>query len=941
MARKRKIDRPLRDDVRFLGFLLGEVLVEQEGRPFFEHEEQVRLLSIARRRGPRDRRLEAGEELSSILATLPIDRAEAMIRAFGTYFQLVNLAEQHHRIRRGRAHAMDERSPPQRGSLAACLLAARDAGVRAPQMRAVIASLEVTLTITAHPTQAARHTVLEKLDRMADVLENRDRCELTPREEEEATQALRAEVTALWQTDELRRERPTVGDEVKNALWYAEHVLWDRIPALSRSLCEAFAAAYGEPLGIDPAPLRLHSWVGGDMDGNPLVTPEVLEDAILVYRTRALRLILADVRALGGALSQSARYVTPPLDLMQSIAMDEERFPHFASLHGTRAQGEPWRRKLGYVEARVEAALAEVEAARARTLAERRAHVVQATGGAWEESASVAEGAPASDAPVAFLRRGREAGISPEPLSSGEDAFAHAYRRPDELEADLQVIADSLARANARHAGEQAVTDLLGKVRSVGFHLLELELRALASEVQDAAAWQRGEGPRTDAAERFLSALWRIARAQEDAGERACRTLVLSMAKSADDLLAALECARESGLWDASLGCARIDVVPLFETLEALNDAPDILRTLFHDPVYRRHVACRGQQEVMIGYSDSGKEVGLLAASAALRRAQAALPALAAEAGIPLRIFHGRGESVARGGGPAQQAILALPKGSVAGRYKATEQGEALDHKYARPQLAARTLELIVGGALLHTAGAIEQPPAEDEARFVAAFDELAEIGRRTYRALVWEEPLFLDFFRAATPLDEISRLPIGSRPSKRSAGGLEALRAIPWVFSWTQNRSILPGWYGVGTALDGLSRKPGGEALLREMYARWPYFRTVIGNVEMVLAKADLGIAARYARLAPEAARRAVWPRIEAEFRLTRRWVKRVENVERLLDGNPPLQRSIALRNPYVDPMSFLQVELMRRKRDGEGGTDRPLLLTLSGIAAGLRNTG
>ncbi|HEY0840288.1 MAG TPA: phosphoenolpyruvate carboxylase, partial [Vulgatibacter sp.] len=827
-----------------------------------------------------------------------------------------------HRIRRARAHARDQSSPPQRGSLEACLLEARDAGVGPAEMRATIASLEVTLTVTAHPTQAARHTVLEKLDRMANVLETRDRCELTPREHDEAVRALREEVTSLWQTDELRRERPTVGDEVKNVLWYAERVLWDRIPALSRALGEAFASAYGEPLGVEPSPLRLHSWVGGDMDGNPLVTPEVLDDAIRVYRSRALRLILSDVRQLGGALSQSSRYVKPPPALLESIARDEALFPTLAALHGPRAQGEPWRRKLRYVELRLEAALAKVEAART------------------EATAGPGEGAPAAppEGSLPSYALGRS-GIAPEPAAAVDGG--HAYRGPDELAADLEILADSLARANAAHAGERAVRDLLGKVRSVGFHLRELELRALAGDVRDAAAWLRGEGPQTDAAQRFLSALWRMARAQEEAGESACRTVVLSMTKGADDGMAALYCAKESGLWDAALGCARFDVVPLFETLGALDDAPDILRTLFADPVYRRHVACRGQQEVMIGYSDSGKEVGLLAAAAALYRAQSALPALAAEAGIPLRIFHGRGESVARGGGPAQQAILALPQGSVAGRYKATEQGEALDHKYARPQLAARSLELIVGGALLHSAGAAPHPPPEDEARFVAAFDELAEEGRKAWRGLVWEEPEFLEFFRCATPQEEISKLPIGSRPAKRSAGGLDALRAIPWVFSWTQNRSILPGWYGVGTALAALAARPGGEALLLDMHRRWPFFRTVIANVEMVLAKSDLAIARRYAKLAPEPARAAVWPRIEAEHRLTRRWVKRIVGAERLLDDNPPLQRSIALRNPYVDPMSFLQVDLLRRKRGGEEGTERPLLLTLSGIAAGMRNTG
>ncbi len=931
--------------MRELGALLGDVLVEQEGQPIFELEERVRRLAIARRRGPRALRAGADQELSRLLAGLPTEDAEQMIRAFATYFQLVNLAEQHHRIRRSRAHAADLEAPPQRGSLAAILLESQRAGIPAAEARAAIASLEVTLTLTAHPTQAARHTLLEKLDRMADELETRDRCELTPEEDLDSWIRLREEVTALWQTDEVRRDRPTVGDEVKNVLWYAEEVLWDRLPEIPRALARAFEAAYGEPLGMEPSPLRLHSWVGGDMDGNPLVTAEVLEDAIRVYHGRAMRLLLEEVRRLGGVLSQSERYVETSAALLESIAADEARMPGIAAHYGPRAEGEPWRRKLRFVEARLAANLAQVEAQRSATLAAQASEQVEA--------------------PFVAAVALHGAGISPEPPGGHVEALAHPYLQPEELLGDLELLADSLQRANAGHAGERLVRALIAKTRAVGFHLLELELRGLATNVRDAEKWLKGEGERTPAADRFLSALEKIAAAQKRGGERACRTVVLSMTKSTDDIRAVLYCARKSGLWDAERECARVDIVPLFETLEALDDAPTILRELFADPVYRRHVACRGQQEVMIGYSDSGKEVGLLAATAALRRAQVALPKVAAEAGLPLRIFHGRGESVARGGGPAQQAILALPPGSIAGRYKATEQGEALDHKYARPQLAQRSLELIVGGALLHTLGAEEEPlyllqspdrsgahpasvremprktSAADEARFVAILDELALVGERAFRELVGA-PRFLEFFRAATPLDEIGRLPIGSRPTKRSAGGLEALRAIPWVFSWTQNRSILPGWYGVGSALDHYARRvAGGEAILRQLYLDWPFFRTVIGKVEMVLAKSDVAIAARYAALASDEARAAIWPLIEAEHRRTRRWVKRITHSERLLDGNLPLQRSIALRNPYVDPMSFLQVELMRRKRSGVEGCDRPLLLTLNGIAAGLRNTG
>lgn len=353
--------------------------------------------------------------------------------------------------------------------------------------------------------------------------------------------------------------------------------------------------------------------------------------------------------------------------------------------------------------------------------------------------------------------------------------------------------------------------------------------------------------------------------------------------------------------------------VPVIEQLQDLDGSPIAVRALFADPGYRRHVHAQGVQEVMLGYSDSGKQVGLLAASGALRRTQAALAEICRDEGVPLRVFHGRGESVARGGGPAQQAILSLPAGSVAGRYKATEQGEALDHRYARPALAMRTLELLLGGALLHTLDAEPRPDPAREAACAGAFDALAEAGRDAYRALVWEEPRFVDFFEAATPIEEIARLPIGSRPSRRRAGGVDALRAIPWVFAWTQTRAILPGWYGVGSALDSFSERGGGPDLLREMYGAWPFFRAVIDNVEMVLAKTDLPIAARCADLAPPDARRAVWPRIVKEHARTRRAVLRVKGTRRLLADNPTLARSIALRNPHVDPMNFLQEKRTR----------------------------
>lgn len=897
MRRKREVDRPLRSDVRSLGRILGEVLIEQEGEPLYALEERVRKLAILRRRGPTDERAARTRELVALLAEMPLEHAIVIIRAFATYFRLINLAEQNHRIRRTRAHARDRDGRPQRGSLGAVLQSAKDAGVTADAARAAIAGLEVTLTLTAHPTEAARRTILEKLYRVAHRLEHRDQCSLTPQEIADGRAAIREEITSLWQTDEVRRERPSVGDEVKNVLFYVEEILWDLMLQLPDELDRAFERVYGTRLGFIQTPLRIHSWVGGDMDGNPNVTPEVLEDSILAHQARGLRRLLRAARELGGSLSQSDRYVRASEALLASIKEDAARMPRIAADQGPRTEGEPWRKKLRFVEARLSATIAGVE--RRRTMLEPR------------------DGA--------------------EPRPDAE----YVYRQPSELAADLELIADSLRQAKCLNSGERRARSLFEIVKARGFGIAELEMRTVADDARSAASWIAGKGDRSPGAQRLLSALERIARAQRELGEGACRTLILAMTRDEHCVFAALACARESGLWDAQRESARLDIVPLFETSAALEKSADVLRALFADPTYRRHVEGRGVQEVMVGYSDSGKEIGLLAASGALRRVQQALPAIAAEAKVPLRIFHGRGESVARGGGPAQQAILALPPGAVGGRFKVTEQGEALDHKYGRPELAERTVELFIGGVLLHSLEAQERPSPADEKRFADVYDELAEAGRVEYRALVWEEPLFFKFFTAATPIEAISRLPIGSRPAKRGAGGVDALRAIPWVFAWTQNRMILPGWYGVGTALEVVGSRPGGAELLAEMYKSWPFFRAVVENVEMVLAKSDMGIAEGYADLADPLSRAVVWGKIRSEHARTVQWVKRIQGTRRLLDGNPALQRSIQLRNPYVDPMSFLQVELMRRRIAGDERVDRALLLTLNGISAGMRNTG
>ncbi|MFN0062184.1 MAG: phosphoenolpyruvate carboxylase [Myxococcaceae bacterium] len=895
MAKTPGLDHPLRRDVRFLGRVLGSVLREHEGEALFQLEERVRKLAIARRRGPKAGRAAAFAELRAVLSELPTSQMEPLIRAFSVYLQLANLAEQHHRVRRARHYDTRPESPPQRGSLADVLGALKHGDVPASRAREAIFDLEVILALTAHPSQAVRQTVLEKLTRIAQELERRDKERLTFSEKVQFEESVRREVLALWQTDELRRQRPTVGDEVKTVVWYLETVLFDQLALLGRSLQKAFTKTYGERLEPLPVPLRFHSWVGGDMDGNPGVTPDVFVDALRAYQARGLRRMLVAVNTLGSELSTSSRHVRVPSELLNSLERDEALAPKLAARQGPRTEGEPWRRKLRFVESRLSATLVQVEARRA----ESRSH----------------------DA---------EAAMPPTPL-------APPYKDGAELEADLKLVFETLRDARAAGATDAEAT--WAEARATGLHLAELELRAPAEDARAAAAaLTKKETPQGDAA-RFFEALRALALAHREGGERSCRTLILSMAQSEADVLAALHCARAAGLTQAPAHCA-LDIVPLFETYDALSRCPGIVRAMFQSPEYLAHVRARGVQEIMVGYSDSGKEVGLLAAHAALLKAQSDLATVAAEVGVPLRIFHGRGESVARGGGPAQQAILSLPPGSVAGRYKHTEQGEALDHKYARPVLANRSLELIVGGALMHTLDAQPRPKTERLSQYESVLRELGELGRAAYRAMVWDAPAFVKLFSAITPTDEIAQLPIGSRPPKRRAGGLESLRAIPWVFAWTQNRLLLPGWYGVGSALSRVGAMAEGLQTLRQMYQEWPPFRTILDNVGMVLAKSDLRIAEQYLPLAPPEAK-ALWSQISDEYRATRLWVKRVTGQPKLLHRQPALRRVIALRNPYVDPMSLLQVELLRRKRAGASDCDRALLLTLSGIAAGMRNTG
>jgi phosphoenolpyruvate carboxylase len=864
----------LRRDVSMLGEILGEVLVEQEGRALFECEESIRALSKGRRAAEGRARASATSALRGAIGSLGTDLAERVARAFAHYFQVVNLAEQHHRVRRYRDYA--RAGTPAAGSLPtiAPLLAQRATRER---MESLLARTCIELVFTAHPTEAQRRTVLDRHRRIAELLEAHDQDRAIPSEAAACLRALREEITILWQTDEIRRARPRVGDEVKNTLFYLEEILYPLVPELQATVEAALAAAYPEPIACPPL-VSFGSWVGTDMDGNPNVTPDLAIDTALAQAARAVALHRREVDRLGARLSQSTRRVGASPELLARVGAD--------------GAGEPYRAMLSAMSARL---------------------------------------AATRDAFVA-VRAGKE-----------PDAGASRYESSEALRDDLALLERSLAANRGEHAGLAQVRGVQAQVDVFGFHLAKLDVRVPAAWVRAAVDGDRAidDAPGTKAM-RALAAM--RARASRASGE----SFILSMTRGKDDLLAALVLARATGLYDEGAGRADVSIVPLFETLADLDRAPDEMDAALRDPAFSRYVRARGARvEVMVGYSDSNKDAGILASSFALYRAQRRLVEIEARHGVAIKVFHGRGGSIGRGGGPSRRAIESLPPGSIDGRFKLTEQGEVLGWKYLLPAIAERNLELTVAG-VLRASVASEYPGEAELAEYEDAFAIAANASLEAYRALVGH-PRFVEYFEQSTPLAEIGALPLGSRPARRTGrASIGDLRAIPWVFAWTQSRQMVPGWFGAGRALRALVRHRG-LAFVRRMRERWPFFATTLDAVAAALAIADMPIAAEYASLVEDRdLARTMFRAIALDHGRAVKAVCRIVDRASILAHQPTLARSIELRNPYVDPLSFIQLELLRRKRAlarrGEAvpeDLERAILLTINGVAAGLRNTG
>jgi len=795
-------DAPLRRDVRLLGDLLGQVLVEQEGEPLLEDVERIRSLARAARGGADE------DELTAAVAALPLDRQASVLRAFATYFQLANVAEQQHRIRRRRAYAHEGRRLDD--SLDASF--ARLAGVSRHEIEERVS---LRLVLTAHPTEAARRTVLTAHQRIAALLGELDDPLLARRDAIE--RELAAEITMLWQTDEVRSQRPRVVDEIRNGLWFFEQSLIDA--------AESLLADYRVHLPDGPPPFGFGTWIGGDADGNPNATAATAGEALEGARRLLLTRYRDEVRSLAAAVGVSSRLIEVDGELLASIARDERELPEYAAEIGDQNVDEPYRRKLSFMWRRLD-----------------------------------------------------------------RDAYSSAEHFAD----DLALLDRSLRAHRGARIADGALAALRRRVELFGFHLATLDVRVHARDllVPD---------PRV---RELFSSLSRLRRRH---GARALDTVIVSGTASAADVQ------RVRDLTDEPLS-----LVPLFESVEDLRSAPRIYEQLLDG------VGCR---EVMVGYSDSAKDAGYLAAQWEIRRAIVALADVARTRGVELTIFHGRGGSAGRGGGPTHGAILAQPQGNPPGRLKITEQGETIAFKYGLAGLALANLESALSATLVAAF-------PSDEHVGSTLVESLADRSRAVYAALTGD-PRFVPFFRAFTPVDELALLTIGSRPARRPEGDdyLGTLRAIPWVFAWTQNRCLLPSWFGCGTAL---AQADVGE--LRALYRDWPFFRTLVQNLEMTLAKSSIEIAREYLVLVDDD---SLWDAIAAEHARTVDAVLEIVEADELLDRHPVVQRSVRRRNPYVDPMNAIQVELLRRYRAGDDAATQPLLRSIAGIAAGLRNTG
>ena len=886
---------PLRRDVRSLGMLLGRVLKEQEGDSLFDNVERLRELLTRHRDEAENSREQLTRDARDLVARLSLPEAHKVTKAFAIYFELTNLAETNHRKRRRRASLLDASHVPQPGSFRGTLRRMKDAGVPFESAMEMLRQVGITPVFTAHPTEVARRTVLFARGRIARELERLDSLPLSERYAIEREQAITGEITALWQTDEVRRKQPTVTDEIRMGLDYYKISILQAIPRVYEEMAEAFRDVYGVEVNNRDLPqvVSFGSWIGGDRDGNPNVTAGCTADALKMARNVSIGFYLSQIDSMYPRLCVSEMQAPISLALRQRLDIYESSMTDIGVDRLRYPEAEKYRRFLAYVH--------------------------------WR------------------LRHSRE-------------AHRDAYPEVDEFLADLQLIRESLAGNGAERLAGRVVEPLIREAETFGFHLHTLDVRQHARVHRQAIEEIGAEVSATqnalcDATQELLNTLRTVADLKSKYEPQAIRTYVISGAQAEEDVLNVVRLARIAGVKIEGGGTAAsahmgLMPVPLFESIEDLRRCPDICRRLWTAPGYSKLLDSWGRhQEIMLGYSDSNKDGGMFTSTWEIYKAHRALHRVAAECKVKLRLFHGRGGTVGRGGGPTHSMIVAQPPGAFTGEIRITEQGEVMNWKYADLVLSEWNLELMIAAAV-EALSPLRNREIPEHVPWDNAMEEMSAVAFHFYREKVAENPDTIPYFEQATPVNELEHARIASRPARRTAThSLDDLRAIPWVFGWMQSRHGLPAWFGVGYALEQFAKVDGKNLdLLREMMSRFPLFHVMIRNIEIGMAKCDFSIARMYADLVGDKALRdRMFSLLTEEFDRTLRMVLAVTGQERLLETNPVLERSIRLRNPYVDPMSLVQVELLRRKRAGDDSDplNYALAATINGIAAGLHNTG
>lgn len=914
----------LRRDVRFLGNILGEVLVHQGGQELLTIVEQIREMS-KKMRDSADPAL--SQDFKNVIRSLSKENRHQVIRAFAIYFQLVNIAEQNHRIRRKRDYERSAVEQIQPGSIEGVINELRASNMPVQEVQEILNTISLELVMTAHPTEASRRAVLDIHQRISQEVIELENPSLTYREREQQREKLVNEVLTLWQTDELRDRKPTVLDEVRNGMYYFDETLFDVLPDLYREVERCLDKYYPGQKWEVPSFLRFGSWIGGDRDGNPWVKAEVTWETLTLQRGLTLQKYKLALTALMEQMSFSTSIVDVTAELLASIELDKQQLK-LRTEDIWRNENEPYRIKLTYMLEKLE---------------------------------------------------NTQAGAGKQVLK---------YNSPDEFTADLKVIEKSLRHHYADYAADHYVQKIIRQVDLFGFHLATLDIRQHSKEHESAmaeilakmqivdnyAALTEEEkiellsgllnDPRplvspymeyTEGTRECINVYKTIKAAQQEFGNRCISTYLISMTTGASDLLEVMVLSKEVGLYrreaDGNVTCT-LQPAPLFETIDDLHAAPGIMQTLFDIPAYKASIdSLGGLQEIMLGYSDSNKDGGVLTANWELRVALKDITKVAKRNQVKLKFFHGRGGALGRGGMPLNRSIMAQPPETLGGGIKITEQGEVLSSRYSLKGIAYRSLEQATS-ALITAARLAKNVQEADEKENVwdSVMKDISENAQTKYQDLIFRDPDFLVFFKESTPLPEIGELNIGSRPSKRkNSDRFEDLRAIPWVFAWTQSRYLLPAWYAAGTGLQKyFQENPDNLQTLKQMYEEWSFFSTMIDNLQMALGKADLPIAKEYSGMITDATiAERIYGQIEQEYKLTSDLILQITGQKEILDNVPVIQESIRLRNPYVDPLSYLQVQLLTELRSQEEQASeyaellREVLLTINGIAAGLRNTG